>query len=186
MFIPKAVVLVLLLSMAACAELPTRWSPSDVGIDGVACTGAVASAIPGLSETRNLPLQQKAQFPSGKGGVCAAKAFSVTAPVVLYRVFDTNNPHSKFGSWWALKRPSGPKEDYRAANAICKEWSNLDRLISCELRPGSEIVVGTTQSALCADGSTYPKTAESQVYVANDGRAGILHVGACSEETPWP
>jgi len=174
------------LAISGCASLPNKSSSSDIGIDGVACAGTIASSLSGLIEASNSSLQNKAQFETGKGGVCSARVFSATGPVVLYRVFEAGNPRSKFGSWWSLKRPVGSRDDYRAANAICKEWSNLDRLISCELRPGSQIVVGTTQSAVCNDGATYPKTAEYQVYVPNDGRAGIVHVGACSEETSWP
>jgi hypothetical protein len=179
-------IVVLALSASGCAYLPNNISRSEEGIDGVACMGNVVNAVPGLVEAGNSPLQAKAQLPTGKGGVCSAKVFSVTAPVVLYRVFDASNPRSKFGSWWSLKRPGGSRDDYRAANAICKQWSNLNRLISCEVRPGTQIVAGTTQSAECNDGSTYAKTAENQVFVANDGRAGILHVGACSEEAVWP
>jgi hypothetical protein len=64
--------------------------------------------------------------------------------------------------------------------------AGLDRLVKCEIRPGTQIVIGTTQSATCQDGSTYPKTAENQVYVANNGKDGINHVGSCSEEGAWP
>jgi hypothetical protein len=186
MFVFRAAVLFLSLTIGGCADLTITSRSIDAGIDGVACVGSVAASVAGMSESSNAALLNKAQFQTGKGGVCSAKVFSVTEPVVLYRVFDSNNPYSKFGGWWTLKRPAGSRDDYRAANAICKEWSNLDRLISCELRPGSQVVVGTTQSAVCDDGTTYPKTAENQVYVPNDGRAGIVHVGACSEGVGWP
>ncbi|TXT38523.1 MAG: hypothetical protein FD135_2846 [Comamonadaceae bacterium] len=186
MHLLQTTALFLSLTLGGCANLPSGDSAAAVGIDGVACAGTVASQRPGLDEASNTPLLTKVQLPSGKGGVCAGKVFSVTAPVVLYRVFDASNPHSKLGGWWALTRPTGSRDDYRAANAICKEWSPLDKLVSCEVRPGSQVVLGTTQSAVCADGSTYPKTAAQQVYVANDGRAGIIHVGACSEESVWP
>lgn len=173
------------LVLSGCANLAHHADSSERGIDGVACAGSVAS-VEGLSEASNALLLAKAQMQTGKGGVCSAKVFSATAPVVLYRVFDASKPHTKFGGWWSLKRPGNSKPEYRAANAICPEWSNLDRLVSCEVRPGTQIVMGTTQSAECVDGSTYSKTAENQVFVANDGRVGIIHVGACSEEANWP
>jgi hypothetical protein len=176
--------LVLTLALAACADFPRSTTSSEAGIDGVACIGDIKAA-PGLSEVSNASLLVKAQGRSGKGGTCAAKVFSVTSPLVLYRVYDAANPRSKFGSWWALEAPSGSREDYRALNAICKEWSSLDRLISCEVRPGSEVVLGTTQSATCADGSTYNKTPAIQVFVPNDAKVGILHVGACREDAIW-
>lgn len=174
------------LLLCSCAQLPLRNGQAATGIDGIPCIGAVTRAPPGLAEASNPILLSKAQLQTGKGGVCAAAVYTVTAPVTVYRVFDSGNPYSRLGSWWALKTPAGSRADYRAANAICEEWSQLDRLVPCEIRPGSQVVLGTTQSAQCKDGSTYAKTAELQVYVPNDGRAGILHVGACSEPSPWP
>ena len=182
----RTAVLLVSLAISGCAGLPKGATPVEVGIDGIACVGKIAEPNAGLAETGNPALLTKAQYATDKGGVCSGKVFSVTAPVVLYRVYDASKPYSKFGGWWTLKRPSGTREDYRAANAICKEWSALDRLVSCEVRPGTEVVIGTTQSALCSDGSVYPKTAENQVFVANDTRIGILHVGACGEDAAWP
>ena len=109
-----------------------------------------------------------------------------TEPVTLYRVFDADKPYTEWGSWWSLQPPEGSKAQYRADNAICPEWSPLNKVVACQLRPGSQIVVGNTQSAQCADGSVFPKTAHTQIFVPNDGRAGIVHVGACSEASDWP
>lgn len=172
---------VLLLFLSACSNQPV-----ERGVDGEACVGRALQSVPGLQAASNPILQGKARFASGKGGLCKAKVFSVTAPVVLYRVYDSTRPQSMLGSWWSLNRPTGPRKTYRSRYAICAEWSRLDRLVACEVRPGTEVVVGTTQSATCADGSTYPKTGENQVYVPNDGKAGIYHVGACSTSSPWP
>lgn len=182
----RTAVLLVSLAISGCAGLPKGPTSVEVGIDGIACVGKVAEPVAGLTEISNGALLMKAQHATDKGGICSGKVFSVTAPVVLYRVYDTSNPHAKYGGWWTLKRPSGSREDYRAANAICKEWSGLDRLVSCELRPGTEVVIGTAQSAVCSDGSIYPKTAENQVFVPNDTRIGILHVGACGEDVVWP
>lgn len=169
------------LLFSGCAILNT-----NKGIDGIACVGSVSTAINGLVVSNNPVLLKKAQMETDKGGVCSAKVFMVTAPVTLYRVFDASKPYTKNGSWWSLHPPADSKENYRAANAICSEWSPLDRVVSCEIRSGTQVVLGTTQSAQCADGKSYPKTAEIQVFVPNDGRAGIIHVGACGEEKAWP
>ena len=182
----RATVLAFSLALSGCAILANNAGPGERGIDGIACAGSVASSVEGLAESDNPPLLAKAQMQTGKGGVCSARVFAATAPVVLYRVFDASKPYTKFGGWWSLKRPGNSKAEYRAANAICPEWSNLDRVVSCEIRPGTQVVLGTTQSVACADGSVYSKTAETQVFVANDSRAGIIHVGACSEEASWP
>jgi hypothetical protein len=181
-----ATVLALLFALSGCANLAGDAGSSDRGIDGVPCLGSVVSPVEGLTESSNASLLVQAQMPTGKGGVCAAKVFAATTPVVLYRVFDTSKPYTKFGGWWSLKRPGNSKAEYRAENAICPEWSKLDRLTRCEIRPGTQVVLGTTQSAVCADGSLYAKTATIQVFVPNDGRAGIIHVGACAEDSIWP
>jgi hypothetical protein len=175
-----------LLSLAGCAGLSERPVAGEAGIDGIACTGQAPVALAGLSAMNNEPLLAKAQHATGRGGVCSAKVFLVMEPLVVYRVYDAGKPGSALGSWWALARPAGPREDYRALNAICKEWSNLNQLISCQVKPGSEIVLGTTQSVDCADHTVYPKTAQVQVFVPNDQRAGLLHVENCREEGSWP
>ncbi len=178
--------LLVLFFVSGCSTFSGRAPQGETGVDGQACVGAIGPLPAQVNPAANEALLGQAQMATGKGGTCASKVVSVKAPLVLYRVFDSSKPYTKFGGWWALSRPSGPKDAYRAAYAICPEWSSLDRMVSCEVRPGTELVVGTTQSATCADGSTLPKTKEIQVFVPNDGRAGIIHVGACSEETAWP
>lgn len=174
---------VLLSACASVSELPTT---AATGIDGQSCVGAAPAAIDGLSPASNAALQAKAQFASDKGGVCSAKIYTVAASLQVYRVFDEQKPWTAYGGWWAMTRPSGPKEDYRAQNAICSEWSNLDRLITCQLKVGAEVVLGTTQSVTCADGTVYPKTAAVQVYLPNDSKNGVLYVENCREEGRWP
>lgn len=174
---------VLLSACASVSELPTAVA----GIDGQACVGAApASVIDGLSPASNAALQAKAQFASDKGGVCSAKIYTVAAPLQVYRVFDEQRPWTAYGGWWSMSRPSGPKENYRAQNAICSEWSNLDRLMTCQLKVGAEVVLGTTQSVTCKDGTVYPKTAAMQVYLPNDQKNGLLYVENCREEGRWP
>lgn len=179
----------LVLLLAGCANLGREGGSAaapPVGIDGQACAGRAPQAVPGLSPSSQPVLQRQVQLPSGKGGVCDAQVFSVSEqPIKLYRVFDASKPYTKFGGWWSLERPSGSRDSYRAANAICPEWSPLDRLAVCEVHPGTQLVIGSTQSAGCADGSTFPKTAAQQVFVPNNGRIGIVHVGACTEEAIW-
>jgi hypothetical protein len=176
------------LLLAGCANgLPGGAAPPPAtGIDGQACVGRLADPGAGLIESSNPVLLERVRLASGQGGTCEARVYAVTQPVTLYRLFDAAKPHTRLGGWWALTPPSGTREAYRASYAICPEWSALDRVVACELRPGSQVVVGSTQSAVCADGSTLPRTAAPQVFVANDGRAGINHMGACRDEAPWP
>lgn len=174
------------LLLSACASLPDSPTVLATGIDGEQCVGAAPATIEGLNANPNSSLLEKAQYETGKGGVCTAKSFIVVAPLRVYRVYDEKKPWSAYGGWWAMTRPSGTRDDYRANNAICKEWSNLDRLIACHVKVGAEIVLGTTQSVTCENGAAYPKTAAMQVYIPNDQKNGIFHVENCQEEGSWP
>ncbi len=171
--------------LTGCAGLPISAPVGSVGVDGVACVGTLKAPEQGVQPSDNPALLAMARLPSDKGGVCEGKVLAVSAPVVLYRVFDADKPYTQWGSWWSLQPPTGSKAQYRADNAICPEWSPLNKVVSCQVRPGSQLVIGTTQSAQCADGSVYPKTAQTQVFVHNDSRAGIVHVGACSALSDW-
>ena len=174
-----AIGLVLVLELAGCANIGR-------GVDGQACIGQLPAAIDGLYPSANPGLLAKAQMPLHKGGVCTASAYAVAAPVAVFRVYDGTRPSSAFGGWWSLTRPTGSRDDCRAQNAICNAWSALDRLIVCRLKPGAEIVLGTTQSVTCDDKTEYPQTTSIQVYVANDGRSNLLFVENCVELGDWP
>ena len=95
-------------------------------------------------------------------------------------------PYSKLGSCWSFDRLTGTRNDYRTKFAICQQWSLPDKLIKCDVRPSKQIVIGTTQSADCGQGFTYEKTGANQVFVPNDGLAGIVHAGACVDQGAWP
>lgn len=198
--------LLLSLLLAACASVPDgQRSPSGsasstdssasasaqqaqpaLGIDGVACVGQAPSSMSGMQPIQDAALVAKAQMKTGAGGVCTAQAFKAEVPVKVFRVFDGTKPWSAMGGWWALTRPQGPRDAYRELNAICPSWSALDELVSCDVKPGSALVLGTTQSVECPDGKTYPKTAEIQVYMPNDTRNNQLYVENCTKLGAWP
>jgi hypothetical protein len=54
---------------------------------------------------------------------------------------------------------------------ICYQWSPLDKLSGCLLRPGVDVVVGTGQSAKCSEYLSYPVSAAQQVYIKNASSA---------------
>lgn len=178
--------LCILLALAGCASTGRPGADAPVGIDGQVCEGRVPDALPGLLPSDNPALLKQAQLASGKGGTCAARVFAVQEPVVLYRVFDSTVPYSRLGGWWSATPPTGTPQTYRQAFAICPSWSRLDRVVSCQVHPGTQVVVGTTQSVSCGDGLEFPRTAEIQVFVPNNGEKGIFHTGACSPPAVWP
>lgn len=178
--------LCVLLALAGCAAPGGPGPAPELGIDGEACEGRVPEAVPGLMPSDNPALLRQARLASDKGGTCAARVYAVQQPVVLYRVFDSTVPYSRFGGWWSTTQPAGTQDAYRHAFAICPAWSRLDRVVSCEVHPGTQVVVGTTQSVSCGDGQVFAKTAEIQVFVPNNGEKGIFHTGACSPPAVWP
>lgn len=175
---------VLFLLLSACSSAPVTELP-EVGLDGVACAGPVPATLQGLTGIMNDRLTSAALAASDKGGICNARVFSAAEPVRVYRVYDSAKGNSTFGRWWSLSRPQGPREQYRAAYAICPEWSGLDRLISCQLKPGAELVLGTTQSVQCNE-THYPKSIDLQVYIPNDWQTKTAYVDNCVEEGAWP
>ena len=86
--------------------------------------------------------------------------------VILYRVWNSKYPQSRLGRFWSMTRPSGSKDLYRRANAICPEWSDLTDVVQCEVAPGAEFIVGTTQAVQC-NNTAYLSNDTIQVFVPN-------------------
>ncbi|MDQ6965374.1 MAG: hypothetical protein Q9M23_00420 [Mariprofundaceae bacterium] len=155
------------------------------GIDGIACVGQVSTPPAGLVVADDDALLKTVLGSSGKGMLCAGKVYQATQAVRIYRVWDSAKTYTLYGSWWSFNPPQGPRERYQVENDICPEWSALDRMSSCSIKPGAMIVVGPGQSAECGQ-STLPKSAANQVFIPNDSRNNVLFVEDCSEGVDWP
>jgi hypothetical protein len=175
--------LLILLFLCGCTSAPALKTSAAVP-ESVTCVGQVPVSVAGLAASAGDGLTAAALGSDNKGGVCAAAAFTAIDAVRVYRVYDSKSGNP-YGRWWSLERPHGSRDQYRAGYAICPEWSALDRLISCRLKPGSRIILGTTQSMQCKD-TTYPKSADIQVYIPNDSQTRTIYVDDCVEEEPWP
>jgi len=171
--------------LAACSTLAPKTRHVAFGPDNLACVGAAPTSIVGFDKVTDEELLKQALKPSGKGGVCSAAVFRVTKATDVYRVYDATNGASNYGRWWSFEYPTGPRDAYRAINAICEEWGPLDRLIACEVRTGSEVVVGTTQSVSCKN-ADYPKNNHLQVFIPNDKAKDYLAVENCRDKGAWP
>ena len=150
-----------------------------------ACVGAVDAPPQGIVETEDEQLLSEALGEEDAGKLCMGEVFSVSAPVKVYRVWNSEADYTLYGRWWSFDEPKGPREAYRKANDICEEWSPLDVMSSCTLKVGAKIVMGPGQSVKCENGG-YPKSPVNQVYVPNDARNNLLYVEDCSEARPWP
>ncbi|MCM0149691.1 hypothetical protein KCN56_14160 [Photobacterium galatheae] len=85
--------------------------------------------------------------------------------LTIYRAWNSTNPNSQYGAWWATSQPDGKVAQYRAGYEICYQWSPLDKLTRCELKSGSKLVIGNGQSAQCSQWLTYPVSADQQLYL---------------------
>lgn len=159
-------------------------------LDGIACVGSIAAPPPGARPVDDSPaagaVLQKSLGATDAGSLCTGQVFEAAAPIKVYRVWNSEKEYTQMGGWWSFDAPSGTREQYREQNAVCEEWSKLDRLIVCEIKVGALFVVGPGQSATCKVGPSYPKSATNQVFIPNDGRKGEIFVERCEQLGDWP
>jgi hypothetical protein len=179
--------LLAIISVAGCGAPAPAIAPSSAppvpssAPAPLACPGAIP-AVADLELAPELPIAAKALGKEGDGRLCQAKAFRVKASMTVHRVWDGAKPESRIGRWWALEAPRGTTADYRRAYAICSEWSAANRSVSCKLKAGAEVVLGTGQSAKCADGTVYPAASTLQMFVADPASA----IEGCTEGQAFP
>lgn len=175
----------LLAMLAGCTHALKSGTQTLIGVDGIACVGDIQVPRSGLFEVDDNALLKSVLAQSGKGQLCAGRVYEVTSPIAVYRAWDSTKQYTAYGRWWSFDRPHGPREQYQKDNAICPEWSGLDRVSSCTVKQGTKIVVGVGQSATCQNGA-YEKSATNQVYIANDSRNNNIYVENCTDGVVWP
>lgn len=159
--------------------------PAMGPVDGVACVGSIDAVPEGAKEVVDEPLAKSAIDETGKGKLCMTRVFEVIAPIKVYRVWNSQKSYTELGKWWSFSKPAGPVDVYREQNAICPEWSDLDRVSVCELKIGSHFAVGPGQSATCA-ATKYEKSAVNQVFIPNDTREEKVFVDHCEQLGAFP
>lgn len=162
------------------------WALADDG----QCAGTVQPPPPGFTEVNDPDLLAKAIGAPEQGKLCTGKVYQLDSQadklVVVYRVWDASRPYTSVGSWWSFDSPQGPRDAYRAQNEICPDWSALNKVSMCTIKPGSKIVVGPGQSAKCSADLTYPTSPANQVFIPNDTRNNMVYVENCTEGEDWP
>lgn len=156
------------------AETPTTSTPttSTPTAQAPACIGSTTlpPALAGSFEPiEDNALLTKALGKENQGLLCQGQVYQSKAAtkVNLFRAWNSTNPKSKFGNWWAFSMPDGKVADYRKDYEICYQWSPLDVLARCTLKPGTKVVIGTGQNAQCSQYLTYPVSTKQQVYIDN-------------------
>jgi hypothetical protein len=114
-------------------------------------------------------LLTKAVGQASKGGLCTGQVFQAKADasVVLFRAWNSTNPNSRLGNWWAMDKPEGRIADYRKDYEICYQWTPLDMLVQCKVKPGAKVVIGPGQSMECSQYLSYPASTRQQVFIDN-------------------
>lgn len=118
-----------------------------------------------LQRATNEGMLQRALGVSGEGGLCEGQVYVVTQAFTVYRVWNSTNADSELGNWWSFFKPEGAISDYRKNFNICYENSPLDVLTACEIKAGSDIVIGPGQSNTCGEWLTHPVSKKKQIYL---------------------
>lgn len=171
------------LFVVLCVSILTACSTPGHNVDG--CAGSILEVPDALVETIDSKILAEAIGQPEKGALCKAKVFEALKPVTVYRVWDESKSFTLYGRWWSLLVPVGPREAYQAQNAICPEWSVLNKMSACTLKIGTRVAIGPGQSARCAD-SLLAASPVNQVFVPNDSRNDELMVENCSAGEDWP
>lgn len=159
---------VLVIAVHGCSTFPTE----DAQVTQQNCLGSF-DLPPTLStqfEAVDDPaLLNEALGEKDQGKLCQGKVYQSkqAAQVKIYRAWNSTNPNSQYGQWWAFNQPAGSISKYRSDYEICYQWSPLDKMVSCTLKPGTKVVVGNGQSATCSQYLTYPVSAKQQVYIVD-------------------
>ena len=106
-----------------------------------------------------------------KGMLCQGQVYTVSETFTIYRAWNSTNPGSELGKWWAFTEPAGSVAQYREDYEICYQWSPLDKMTSCTVKAGTKLVVGNGQSAFCSEYLSYPVSAALQIYLADASAA---------------
>jgi hypothetical protein len=132
---------------------------------------ATCAPVWGICEPVDDPvLLGKSLGKHGKGNLRQGRVYKSKkgSDVVVFRTWNNTHPGSKLGNWWTFEKPAGKISTYRSEYAICVEWSPIDMLVRCSLRPEQKIVVGTGQSAKCKH-MTFPVSDAQQIFIDDAG-----------------
>ncbi|MFC3152260.1 hypothetical protein ACFOEK_14590 [Litoribrevibacter euphylliae] len=158
----------LVFAVQGCSTVPTE----SAHVAPQTCVGS--TDLPQVLSTQfsavtDTALLNDALGEKDQGKLCQGQVYESkeNAQVKVFRAWNSTNPNSQYGQWWAFNEPAGSISAYRSDYEICYQWSPLDKMVSCTLKPGTKVVVGNGQSATCSQYLTYPVSAKQQVYIAD-------------------
>jgi len=92
--------------------------------------------------------------PPGLGGFVEAQIVTFTEPHFVYRIYGGEGKASQCGYWWNIDPPMNSTASYFEQFAVCDEWNDATNMVRCNVPSGFHAVVGTGQSADCANNAT--------------------------------
>lgn len=177
---------VFFLALFGCSTCPVATESRNVAQPCLGSTDLPASLAGQFEPIDDEQLLSRALGAPLEGKLCQGQVYKSKAGsrVTLYRAWNSTNPHSQFGKWWAFHKPAGRVSAYRSDYEICYQWSPLDKLMQCTLKPDTPVVVGTGQSAECSEYLTYPASEKQQIYI-EDGSAAFSECTVFDCEFSW-
>ncbi|MBM9520337.1 hypothetical protein JWG39_10995 [Desulforhopalus vacuolatus] len=180
--------IVLVLTLFGCADVQIDNNCQFVDSEEI-CLGS--STLPNniankFEAVKDKTLLNKALGSPQKGALCQGQVYKSKkgSKIILYRAWNSTNPRSKLGQWWAFNKPLGEISKYRSDYEICYQWSPLDKLVRCTLKDDIKVVVGTGQSAECSEYLTYPVSDKQQIYI-DDPANSLIDCTIFSGEFNW-
>lgn len=175
-------------AVLGCAHSDVETTLAPVSLS-VSCLGelnlpeAMSNSFDPVSDEK---LLGKTLGEPGKGKLCQGQVYKSKADtqITVYRAWNSTNPGSQFGKWWAFDKPTGKTSKYRLDYEICYQWSPLDKMVSCTLKTDTKIVVGTGQSAKCSEYLTYPVSSKQQIYI-DDAQNSVENCTVFDDEFNW-
>lgn len=177
---------ILLLTLLGCTSYPVD---KETQISALQCLGRsdlptdMAKMFEPVDDEKLL--NEALGYPK-EGKLCQGQVYKSKqdSNVIVFRAWNSTNLNSKFGKWWAFEKPTGEISAYRSGYEICYQWSPLDMLVRCNLKPGAKIALGTGQSAECSKYLTYPISDKQQVFIA-DAAMALTNCKVFDGEFSW-
>lgn len=159
------------LCLTACAVNAPK---SELNVNAIGASCPVPASLSSTVSAQLRPISDaellaKATGTANAGKLCTGQVFEAQtdSAITLFRAWNSSNPNSRLGQWWAFTPPSGKIADFRKEYGVCYQWSPLDKLSQCKLKPGSKLVIGAGQSVTCSEYLNYPASPTIQVFIEN-------------------
>jgi hypothetical protein len=164
---------VLFLALCSCSVNPVKKETQSNAQPCLGSSELPANLRDNFESVEDDQLLKKALGDPRKGKLCQGQVYKSKAgsQITVFRAWNSTNPNSKYGKWWAFEKPAGKISAYRSEYEICYQWSPLDKLAKCTLKPEIKVVAGTGQSAECSEYLTYPVSDKLQVFIDNASKA---------------